>query len=159
MQREDEMFECLKKIDIITDGLAKEPLKDSHFVEMLLRRLKYEAAIAAGTDALSSVKYYNEMIKEIASINFLPPDDTYIVFAKQDCDIDSSSLVKQFVKACCRLYSPKQLLYNAAFVQWHIQHQNLLRLAQAGKPFWEIEKDFYLMLKKVDIPLINANTY
>ena len=162
MQREDEMFECLKKIDIIADKLAKEPLANSHFVEMLLRRLKYEAAIATGTDALSSTKYYNEMIKEIDVINFTYPDDTYIVFAKQDSDIDayidSSSLARQFVKACCRLYSPRQLYYKAVWVQWHIQHQKLLRLAQAGKTFWEIEKDFYLMLRKGDIPLINANT-
>ena len=163
MQREDEMFECLKKIDIITDKLAKEPLENSYFFEILLRRLKYEAAIAAGTDTLSSIKYYNEMIKEIASINFIHPDDTYIVLARQDCDIDlyidSSFPAKQFVKTCCSLYSPRQLYYKAVWVQWHVRHQNLLRLAQTGKTFLEIKKDFYLMLRKGYIPLINVNTY
>jgi hypothetical protein len=151
----------LKDIDRIADKLAKEPLESSHFFEILLRQLKYETAIAAGPDTLSSVKYYNEMIQEINSINLIKPDDTYIIYeilARKDDEISSLSFINQFVESCCRLYSPRQLLYAGAWFQWHIQHQKLLRLASEGKKFLEIDKDLELMREKGNIPLIYKNT-
>ncbi|MFA6100675.1 MAG: hypothetical protein WCV67_09645 [Victivallaceae bacterium] len=138
--RDDDFFACLAGIDKVADALAEQPFLTTRIWGLRCKIIECQTAIAAGPDTAGSVKFYNETIRDIDSINPALPLETFRIYdyLENFNSLSKADKLDSFLLKC-NFHLPRLLQSAAAWVRWKIQEDKLFKQMSASTNYRAIE--------------------
>ncbi|MEI6424173.1 MAG: hypothetical protein WCP55_18295, partial [Lentisphaerota bacterium] len=141
--QDDDFFACLAGIDKLGEALTEQPYEMLKREGLWLKAKEYKTAIAAGPDTPEAVKSYNQMIRDIDSINPTMPDEIFRIYSYvkgEDRFFSPLSFASyDFSLERNLLFLPRKLQSAITWLRWKILADKLLKKALTSASIKEME--------------------
>ena len=140
--QDDDFFACFNSIDRISAALTEQPFARLKEWGFRLKAMEYQTAIAAGPDTAEAVKFYHQMIRNIDSVNYVIPNETFRIYSyleDRDGILFGGIPGPKIFEKCKLFYLPRLFQSAAAWVRRKIEEEKLLKntLIQPDIKSWQ----------------------
>jgi hypothetical protein len=140
--QDDDFFACFNSIDRISAALTEQPFARLKECGLRLKAMEYQTAIAAGPDTAEAVKFYHQMIRNIDSVNYVIPNETFRIYSyleDRDGILFGGIPGPKIFEKCKLFYLPRLFQSAAAWVRRKIEEEKLLKntLIQPDIKSWQ----------------------